>query len=85
MPLPRSQSTHEPLVTEDTLLTVLGRALNMQRWIWLEVALPSHTKTPPSIPTFNRHYVPEAIIRHIPSYQATSQVRPTFEELCVGR
>jgi hypothetical protein len=44
--------------------------MNMQRWVWLEVAVPHTTKRPPAIPDFNRHYIPEEIIRHIPSYQA---------------
>ena len=37
--------------------------MDIQRWVWLEVR-------PLTCATFNRHYIPEEIIAHIPSYQA---------------
>jgi hypothetical protein len=50
--------------------------MNLQRWVWLEVAEPQpraqndyHYRAPAISTTFNRHYVPEAIISHIPTYQ----------------
>jgi hypothetical protein len=50
--------------------------MNLQRWVWLEVAEPQpqaqydyHYRPLPLNTTFNRHYVPEGIIAHIPTYQ----------------
>jgi hypothetical protein len=48
----------------------------LQRWVWLEVAEPQLPQAPidfqyrgPATPKFNRHYIPEEIIAHIPIYQ----------------
>jgi hypothetical protein len=44
--------------------------MKTERWVWLEVAALPPKKRPRVNPSINRHYVPEAIIYHIPSYRA---------------
>jgi len=44
--------------------------MKTERWVWLEVAVLPPNKRPRVNPSINRHYVPEAIVYHIPSYRA---------------
>ena len=47
--------------------------MNIQRWVWLEVAVLPANKKPKANPVFNRHYIPEDIASCIPNYKAQLQ------------
>ena len=52
--------------------------MNIQRWVWLEVAVLPANKKPRGNPTFNRHYIPEDIVNCIPSYKAKLQLKLAY-------
>ncbi|KAM0695284.1 hypothetical protein Q7P36_005642 [Cladosporium allicinum] len=69
MALPSRQVKRARTEDDEVAPSATAGLMNIQRWVWLEVTVPHTTKRPPNVPDFNRHYIPEEIICHIPSYQ----------------